>query len=149
MIEKLWCLIIWFVGLFILLLGFLALIASYNDPDAIWIPILLIILGLYIIPKTRKFFPKKTKTNLSGALNQNLENICTNCYCTKPAIVPGSFLIEIILWCFMVLPGLIYTIWRKLKNNAICPSCGKNSLIPIDTPKGQELFKHTKMERSL
>ena len=37
----------------------------------------------------------------------------------------GGCLIEFVLWCFFIVPGLIYTIWRRTgKANNICKSCG-------------------------
>jgi len=51
----------------------------------------------------------------------------------------GSFLIEVILWLTFIIPGVIYSIWRLANTPLVCPKCGKESLIPTDTPKGVEL----------
>lgn len=40
----------------------------------------------------------------------------------------GSFPIELVLWLFFIIPGIIYTIWRYTSKEtvAICPNCGKS-----------------------
>lgn len=82
---------------------------------------------------------------MDEAVQSNIENlfICTSCgYLGESrTITKGNFLIEVILWLFLVVPGLIYTIWRLTSKHSACPKCGNPSMIPVDTPKGQELLK--------
>ncbi len=42
----------------------------------------------------------------------------------------GNGWIEIILWICYIIPGLIYSIWRRSGQPNICPTCNKNTLIP-------------------
>lgn len=51
----------------------------------------------------------------------------------------GNGLIELILWFFFLVPGFIYSIWRRADKKSICPKCKGTVMIPIDTPKGQKL----------
>lgn len=51
----------------------------------------------------------------------------------------GSALIELVLWLCFIIPGLIYSIWRRSSPNEICPACHKLGMIPIDSPIGQRL----------
>lgn len=51
----------------------------------------------------------------------------------------GSFAIELILWVFFCLPGLIYTIWRLSAHFITCRSCG-GAVVTIDSPRGQRLL---------
>ena len=71
------------------------------------------------------------------------KQICTDCGATgKPVFhTPGSILVELILWLCFIIPGLIYSIWRHNKRSLVCASCGSEHLIPLDTPKGQKLFR--------
>lgn len=70
--------------------------------------------------------------------------VCTNCghvgYSKKA--VKGSLGVEIVLWLFFLLPGLIYTIWRNSKSARYeaCVVCGKATLVPANTPMGQKLM---------
>lgn len=69
------------------------------------------------------------------------EIICPNCgTIDKPRLkTPGSILIEIILWICLLIPGLIYTIWRHSARKFVCSSCGDENPVDLKTPKGQQL----------
>lgn len=49
----------------------------------------------------------------------------------------GSFLIEIVLWLLMILPGVLYTLWRLTTRGKVCPACGGTTLLPLDSPKAR------------
>jgi len=49
----------------------------------------------------------------------------------------GSCLIELILYLFFIVPGIIYSIWRRSVDNETCPSCG-GDMIPLDSPRAKE-----------
>lgn len=53
--------------------------------------------------------------------------------------LPGSGWIELVLWLFWVLPGLIYSIWRRT-GSAACVSCGKRDLVDDASPWGKQLL---------
>lgn len=67
--------------------------------------------------------------------------ICSTCGATgrTMTVTPGSFLIELLLWCFFLLPGLIYSIWRLTQKRVACGACGGPTLIPLNSPRGQQL----------
>ena len=69
--------------------------------------------------------------------------ICSACgYVGSTKRVPkGSLGVEIVLWLFFLLPGLVYSIWRQSSYHQACPVCGGTNLIPIDSPVGQKLLK--------
>ncbi len=69
--------------------------------------------------------------------------VCTECgYLGKSKTeTKGSFLIEIVLWLFFIIPGLIYSIWRASSKEVVCPQCRNASLIPANSPKGIKLVK--------
>lgn len=52
----------------------------------------------------------------------------------------GSIGMELILWLFFIVPGLIYSIWRLSSKEIICPSCKAPALIPADSPIGREIM---------
>lgn len=68
--------------------------------------------------------------------------ICSVCGNVGKAKTPikGSGLIEIILWLSFILPGLLYTIWRRSGLSPVCTACGSKNLIPLDTPVGLKLL---------
>lgn len=74
-----------------------------------------------------------------------LENrACKNCHYVGPPKMPGSGWIEVVLWCWMMVPGLLYSIWRRDKNRAsICPKCDSPNMVSLQTPIGQEIAGRT------
>jgi hypothetical protein len=54
--------------------------------------------------------------------------------------VRGSLFFELILWLFLIVPGVIYSIWRLTTKETVCPTCGKPELIPATSPMGKELL---------
>jgi len=77
------------------------------------------------------------------------EMICLTCgYVGKPITkTKGGCLIELTLWLFMILPGILYSLWRLTSKEKVCPSCEKATMIPTTTPKGKELLKKAKNQR--
>lgn len=69
--------------------------------------------------------------------------VCTQCgYVGKPkTAIKGSMGMEIVLWLFFIIPGLIYSVWRSSSRYDVCPKCNNQSLIPLDSPKGQKVMK--------
>lgn len=49
----------------------------------------------------------------------------------------GSGLIELLLWLFFLVPGIIYSIWRKSTERMVCPKCEQAGTIPLDSPKAK------------
>jgi len=72
--------------------------------------------------------------------------ICTTCgFVGKPKKdTKGSFFTELILWFCFLLPGVIYSLWRIITRKYVCSKCYMATIIPLDTPKGQELLKSSK-----
>ena len=70
------------------------------------------------------------------------EMVCTACGSVgRPVrVTQGSFLIELALWLFFLLPGFIYSIWRLTSKHDACPKCGGKQLVPLDSPVGQKLI---------
>lgn len=56
---------------------------------------------------------------------------CTQCHChSNTAKMKGSGWIELVLYLFYILPGVIYSIWRRSGKPNSCPTCGHAALIP-------------------
>lgn len=69
--------------------------------------------------------------------------ICTQCaYKGRPKIITkGSVIIELVLWLCFFVPGFCYSMWRRTNRPRVCPACGSPYMIPLDSPKAQELLK--------
>ena len=61
---------------------------------------------------------------------------CQNCGTkAKPKkITKGSIGMEIVLWIFFIVPGLIYSVWRLSTRQSACPSCKQPGMIPLSSP---------------
>jgi hypothetical protein len=96
--------------------------------------IILLALAIFIGEKITR---KRSKTNYGP------KYICSNCgYAGKyRTITKGSFFIEIILWILMILPGLIYTVWRVSSRYKACPQCDAPNMIPVSSPRGKKLLE--------
>lgn len=69
--------------------------------------------------------------------------VCTQCGCTgTEGHTKGSFMIEVVLWLFMCVPGLIYSIWRLTTRGQVCSSCKSDRLVPASSPAGQRLLSN-------
>ena len=68
-------------------------------------------------------------------------SICLRCKSrVEPVeVVRGSLLVEVILWLFLLLPGLLSHLWVSGTSREICPECGSEDLVPVDSPRGKEL----------
>ena len=68
--------------------------------------------------------------------------LCINCgyQGESKKIARGSCLIEIILWLFLIIPGLVYTAWRLTSKFKVCPKCGAEKLIPLTSPVAQKFL---------
>ena len=69
------------------------------------------------------------------------KKICSQCGTVGKAKLktPGSFLLELILWLFFIIPGVIYSLWRLGARETVCRSCGGH-LIPVKSPRGKALL---------
>jgi len=46
-------------------------------------------------------------------------------------VTPGSIWIELVLWLALIVPGLVYSIWRLANRHSGCPNCGSADLVPL------------------
>jgi hypothetical protein len=69
--------------------------------------------------------------------------VCTQCEYigNSKNAVKGNILLELILWLLFIVPGLIYSVWRLSSKSNVCPKCGSQNLVPLDSPKGQKIAK--------
>ena len=58
---------------------------------------------------------------------------CPNCQYQGKAkkITKGSIGVEILLWLFFIIPGLIYSVWRVSSRYDGCPKCGYQFVVKL------------------
>lgn len=68
--------------------------------------------------------------------------ICTTCGAQTDmpqSKTRGSVVIEVVLWFALIIPGLLYSLWRQSTRQKVCPTCGNATLIVANTPDGRKL----------
>lgn len=66
---------------------------------------------------------------------------CSSCghVGTTDTYTPGSRFIELLLWLLFIVPGLIYSLWRRSAQREVCARCGAANPLPLDTPRGRAI----------
>ena len=62
--------------------------------------------------------------------------LCRNCGFTGVGTLPGHGWLELILWLCYLIPGLIYTAWRRSSRRHICPRCRAPHMVPWSVVQG-------------
>lgn len=80
-----------------------------------------------------------------GRISKTGSIVCPSCGTRgePKTITRGSTLIELVLWLCLIVPGLIYSIWRLTTRQEGCPACGAIGVIPADTPNGRKIVKNS------
>lgn len=61
---------------------------------------------------------------------------CNACHNYAPhALRKGSGWIEVVLYLFYIVPGVIYSIWRRAGPPTVCPLCRATALVPASAAK--------------
>ena len=68
------------------------------------------------------------------------ETYCPNCGALGGSRMRqrGSFLTEVGLWLFFVIPGIVYSLWRLSTKERVCAICGHPGVIPSDSPRARQ-----------
>ena len=80
---------------------------------------------------------------MPAELNMTEPFICRKCGYIGPQELnkKGKLSVEIILWLLFILPGLIYSIWRRTGRYFACKECGTHHIVPLNSPLGKEVLK--------
>ncbi|HYC90599.1 MAG TPA: hypothetical protein VEO54_15390 [Thermoanaerobaculia bacterium] len=68
--------------------------------------------------------------------------VCANCGSVDKtkSFTPGSILLEIVAWCLLLIPGILYSFWRLSARRKVCAVCGSPNLVPAESPVGRRLM---------
>lgn len=74
------------------------------------------------------------------------EKLCPHCYYqgkfTKR--LGGNAAVELLLYMFFILPGIVYTSHRHRSSKDICPECDQDQGLPIKSKRAIELLEQRK-----
>ena len=94
----------------------------------------ILIFVAFLLRRQEKRHPAK-----SGAV----EMYCTSCGNVAPAtrsLRGNSFITFLLIW-FMLIPAIVYSIWRHSGSYDHCSACGKATMIPLSSPIAQKALK--------
>ena len=82
----------------------------------------------------------KKVPKISG-IDLNKKYLCTECGCQRDPINAkrGLLVIEIFMWLLYILPGVIYSIWRRVRTLQVCPKCRNPSIILTSSTRAMEM----------
>ncbi|MDH5458753.1 MAG: hypothetical protein OEY26_08570 [Nitrospinota bacterium] len=77
--------------------------------------------------------------------------VCMECGCQRDPINAnrGLLVIEIFMWLLYILPGVIYSIWRRVRKQQVCPNCRNPSVVLTSSSRAMgvmrlmKTFSHT------
>ncbi len=82
------------------------------------------------VSRTAKKLNDSVAPKVPPKTEDNFKYYCTSCSSsTNDAQLKGSGWIEIILWLCYLIPGIIYSIWRRSGNRTVCPKCSQSTLV--------------------
>ena len=72
----------------------------------------------------------KKALKVSG-VDFNKKYVCMECGCQRDPIKAkrGLLVIEVFMWLLYILPGVIYSIWRRVRAHEVCPNCRNPSVV--------------------
>ncbi len=53
----------------------------------------------------------------------------------------GNIWTELVLWCCFLVPGMIYSLWRRSSSSMVCSNCSAGTLMSGDSPAAQKMRK--------
>jgi hypothetical protein len=59
----------------------------------------------------------------------------------------GSLAVEIMLWLLLIVPGLVYSVWRMTTYRRVCATCGSDAVIPVDSPLARRALDDLRNQR--
>jgi len=69
--------------------------------------------------------------------------LCLECGCQREPIMAnrGMLIIELFMWLLYILPGVIYSIWRRVRKQEICPNCRTPSVVLTSSSRAMKMMR--------
>ncbi len=71
------------------------------------------------------------------------DEICADCGSTALPVEAkrGAGWVEVLLWLCYLLPGLIYSIWRRARSRMVCAYCGNPSMVSVHSERARKISR--------
>ena len=72
------------------------------------------------------------------------EYICQDCgYMGRAAVkLRGSGIVEKLLWCILIIPGPLYSYWRRQGGEVECAGCADGYIVKVDSKLGLVMLEN-------
>lgn len=69
--------------------------------------------------------------------------VCMECGCQRDPVDAkrGLLVIEICMWLLYILPGVIYSIWRRVRKYQVCPQCRNPSVVLTSSSRARGVMR--------
>ena len=69
--------------------------------------------------------------------------LCLECGCQREPVMAnrGMLIIELFMWLLYILPGVIYSIWRRVRKQEICPNCRTPSVVLTSSSRAMNMMR--------
>lgn len=69
--------------------------------------------------------------------------ICMECGCQRDPVNAkrGLLVIEIFMWFLYIVPGVIYSIWRRVRTQRVCPNCRNPSVVLTSSSRAMRMMR--------
>ena len=94
---------------------------------------------------------KRKKTLKVAGIDFTKKYVCMECGCQRDPIDAkrGLLVIEIFMWLLYIIPGVIYSIWRRVRKQKVCSKCRNPSVVLTSSSRAMgvmrlmKTFSHT------
>ena len=87
--------------------------------------------------------PKVKNTLKLAGIDFTKKYVCMECGCQRDPINAkrGLLVIEIFMWLLYIFPGIIYSIWRRVRKQQVCPNCRNPSVVLTSSSRAMGVMR--------
>ncbi len=83
------------------------------------------------------------KKAIIGGIDFSRKYICMECGCQRDPVKAkrGLLVVEIFMWLLYIVPGVIYSIWRRVRKHEICSKCRMPSIVLTSSSRAMGMMR--------
>lgn len=90
----------------------------------------------------KKALKVKKPLKVSG-IDFTRKYLCMECGCQRDPIDAkrGLLVIEVFMWLLYIIPGVIYSIWRRVRKQQVCSKCRNPSVVLTSSSRAMGIMR--------